>query len=61
MMPCAEKVAILHKNPCKDIYHTLYLIITIIEYYAKYFVEYSYFCCYLFKYPTSILYLCRNY
>ena len=61
MMLCAEKVAILHKNPSKDICHTFYLIITGIEYYAKYFVEYSYFCCYLFKYLTLILYLCRNY
>lgn len=61
MMLCAEKVAILHKIRAKRICRTLYLIITKIEYYAKYFVKYSYFCCCLFKYLTSILYLCRNY
>lgn len=38
MMLCAEKVAILHKNPCKDICRTFYLTITKMEYYAKYFV-----------------------
>ena len=48
-------------NSIHFICHTFYLIITGIEYYAKYFVEYSYFCCYLFKYLTLILYLCRNY
>lgn len=41
--------------------HVFYLIINRIECYAKYFVEYSYFCCYLFKYLTLRLYLCRNY
>ena len=57
---CAGKLTILHKNPRKDICRTFYLIITKIEYYAKHFVKYHYFCCYLFKYLTSILYLCRN-
>ncbi len=38
MMLCAEKVAILRKNPCKDICRTFYLTITNIEYYTKYFV-----------------------
>lgn len=61
MMLCAEKVAILHNNPCKDICRTFYLIITKIEYYAKYFIEYSYSYYYLFKYLTLILYICRNY
>ena len=40
---CAEKVAISHKNPCKDICRTFYLIIAQIEYYAKYFVKYPTF------------------
>ncbi len=41
MMLCAEKVAMLPKIRAKRICRTLYLIITKIEYYAKYFVEYS--------------------
>ena len=61
MMLRAEKMAILHKNPSKDICRTFYLTIIQIEYYAKYFVKYPHFCYYLFKYIISILYLCRNY
>ena len=61
-MLCAGKWQyILHKKTYKDICRMFYLIITKIEYYAKYFVKYLYFCYYLFKYLTSILYLCRNY
>ena len=38
MTLCAEKVAMLHKKPFKDICRTFYLTITNIEYYTKYFV-----------------------